>query len=433
MINVCVVGTGYVGLVVGVCLAEFGLRVICVDKDGDRIEALKKGEDVIHEPGLKEMLEKNLSSGGLSFMVDLEKAVADSNIIFITVGTPSRPDGRADISAIEEVASQIGGCMNDYKVVVLKSTAPVGTTKIVKEVIKRSLKKDVDFGVVSNPEFLREGSALEDFMNPDRVVMGSDSQEAVSILRDLYRSVYMNETPFIITNAETAELIKYASNAFLATKISFVNEVANLCEKLGADIRTVARGMGLDKRIGMKYLHAGPGFGGSCLPKDARALIRMAEDQGYDFKILKAVMEANNRQPEIMVDKIRRAVGGDLRGRVLAVLGLTFKPNTDDMRESPSIPIIKSLQEGGALVRAYDPAGMAEARKIFDGVKFCNDAYDAARGADAVIIVTDWHQFRNLDLERLCALMRGRSFVDLRNIYVAEKVRLAGFEYFSVG
>jgi UDPglucose 6-dehydrogenase len=430
--NICVVGTGYVGLVTGACFAEFGVHVTCVDKDGAKIDLLKQGEVPIFEPRLKELIGKNVKEGRLTFTTDAGSAVRQALVIFIAVGTPSSPDGSADLSYIREVASTIARNLDGYKVIVTKSTVPVGTGQVIEEIIRRERSTEAPFDVVSNPEFLREGSAVEDFMRPNRVVIGAGSEQAVAIMRDLYRPLYLIETPFVITDVATSEMIKYASNAFLATKISFINEMANICERVGADVHHVARGMGLDGRIGPKFLHPGPGFGGSCFPKDLMAIDKIAGEEGYTFEIVKAVMRVNKRQRERMVEKIVRAAGG-VSGKILAVLGLTFKPNTDDMREAPSVPIIRGLQRHGATVRVFDPAGMGEARRMLRRVEYAGDAYEAARDAHALIIVTEWNQFRNLNWERIKELLQEPVVVDLRNIYEPARMQALGFRYACVG
>lgn len=430
--NIAIVGTGYVGLVTGTCFAEFGARVTCVDKEAHKVHALQEGIIPIYEPGLEELVKKNLREGRLKFTTDMVEAVTGALVIFIAVGTPPRQDGQADLSFIETVSETIAEHMNGYKVVVTKSTVPVGTGERIREIIGRRLRESYDFDIVSNPEFLREGSAIEDFLRPNRVVIGANSQQAVAIMRDLYGPLNLIEVPMVVTDVATAEMIKYASNAFLATKISFINEIANLCEKVGANVQTVAKGMGLDGRIGSKFLHPGPGFGGSCFPKDTLALFQMAQQHQYDFAILKAVLEVNAKQRERMLDKIRTEIA-PLQGKRLAFLGLSFKPNTDDVRESPSLAIIQAVSQEGAEVVAYDPAAMAEARKVLDGIVFAEDAYAAADGADAVILLTEWNQFRNLDLPRLKGSMRQPIFIDLRNVYDPAKMAASGFRYSSVG
>ncbi len=430
--NVCVVGTGYVGLVTGACFAEFGLRVVCVDKDEIKIQALKNGVIPIYELGLEELVKKNMREGRLAFTTDLGSAVENSLAIFIAVGTPSRQDGSADLSYVEAVAHDIARHMNGYKVIVTKSTVPVGTGERLREIIGGVRKEKVDFDVVSNPEFLREGSAIEDFMRPNRVVIGAESSQAVAIMKDLYRPLYLIETPFIITNVPTAEMIKYASNAFLATKVSFINEIANLCELMGADVHQVARGMGLDGRIGRKFLHPGPGFGGSCFPKDAHAISNLARKKGYDFEIINAVLRVNARQRKLMVEKITKMIG-ELHGKTIGILGLAFKPNTNDIRDSPAIEIIKDLLQSGARVRAYDPAAMEEAQKVLTEVVFCQDAYDTVKGCDALVLATEWNQFRNLDLERIKAALKQPVFIDLRNVYEPARMAELKFRYVGVG
>jgi UDPglucose 6-dehydrogenase len=430
--NICVVGVGYVGLVTGTCFAEFGVDVALVDKDEDRIASLKDGRVPFFEPGLEELVRKNTREGRLTFTTDLGQAVNDALVLFICVGTPSSPDGEADLQYVREVAADIGRTMRGYKVVVTKSTVPVGTAELVRGIIREQLAGDIPFDVASNPEFLREGAAVEDFMRPNRVVVGTDSAQAQAILKDLYRPLYLIETPVVMTNIPTAEMIKYAANAFLATKISFINEIANLCEYYGADVHHVAKAMGLDHRIGGKFLHPGPGFGGSCFPKDTRALVRLAERRGYDLQIVRAAIEVNERQGHRMVKKIETALGG-LDGRTVAVLGLTFKPNTDDIREAPALFIIRELLARGARVRAFDPVGMDNARAVLPEVVYAQDTYDAAEGADALVLVTEWNQFRNIQWDRMTGRMKGRVVLDLRNIYDPERLREKGFTYYSVG
>jgi len=442
--HIGIIGTGYVGLVTGACFAEFGLFVTCVDKDEKKIKALKKGVIPFYEPGLDELVKRNVKQGRLKFTTKISGAVNSSLAIFIAVGTPRRGDGSADLKYVEDVAKELAGHMDGYKVIVTKSTVPVGTGEKLREIISKHLKEQTDFDIVSNPEFLREGSAIEDFMRPNRVVIGAASAQAVAIMSDLYKPLYLIETPFVVTNIETAELIKYASNSFLATKISFINEMANLCEKVGADIHMVAKGMGLDQRIGAKFLHPGPGYGGSCLPKDTSALLRIAEEHSVQLGIIDAAVRANEEQRACMVRKIREALGA-LKGRTIAVLGISFKPNTDDIRDAPSLSIIETLVREGAKIRAYDPivksaeqitkageatAGRALGRKQ---VKFCRDSYDAAKGADALVLMTEWNLFRNLELDRIKTLLKTPFFFDLRNVYDPQKMRRKGFRYFSVG
>jgi UDPglucose 6-dehydrogenase len=431
--NICVIGTGYVGLVTGACFADFGVNVICVDKDAEKIEGLRRGEIPIFEPGLKELVDTNFKEKRLEFTTELNESIKKSLVIFIAVGTPQAADGSADLSYIKEVATSIAGNLNGYKVIVTKSTVPVGTGTLIEEIIKKGQPGGHTFDVASNPEFLREGSAVEDFMRPNRVVLGARSPQAVAILQDLYSPLYLIETPFIVTDIETAELIKYASNAFLATKVSFINEVATICEMVGADIHMVSKGMGLDNRIGRKFLHPGPGYGGSCFPKDTLAITRIAKMQGYTFKIVEAAVEVNNDQRRRMIEKIKGLVG-DLSGKEIGVLGLTFKPNTDDIRESPAMHIVKHIVGEGAHVKVYDPAGMENAKQeITNGVTYCADAYEVADGSDALVILTEWNQFRKLDMPRIKALLKSPRVIDLRNIYEPEGMKLLGFEYVSVG
>lgn len=431
--NISVIGTGYVGLVTGACFAEFGVQVTCMDKDERRIALLEKGDIPIYEPGLTELVRKGLSEGRLIFTTDLGKAVETGLAIFIAVGTPSRDDGSADLSFVEDVGRGIATHLNSYKVIVTKSTVPVGTGERLRDLITRHAPQSARFDIVSNPEFLREGSAVEDFMRPNRVVIGADGPQAEAIMRDLYRPLYLIETPFVFTDVATAEMIKYASNTFLATKVSFINEVANLCERVGANVQVVAKAMGLDHRIGSKFLHAGPGYGGSCFPKDIAALIQTGRQVGCVMEIAEAAARANVRQRERMVEKIRGALGGSLTGKRVAVLGLTFKPNTNDLRDAPALDIIPKLQEEGAEVWAYDPAGMEEARKLLPTVTLCANAYEATAGADAVVLMTEWNQFRNLDLERIKSSLTRPVFVDLRNVYEPARMTALGFHYSSVG
>ena len=430
--NICVVGTGYVGLVTGACLADFGMKVVGVDKVADKIEALQQGEIPIYEPGLKTLVRKNMDEGRLRFATDLGPALEDARAIFIAVGTPSRSDGSADLTFIREVAASIGTHLTGYKVIVTKSTVPIGTGQMIREIVEAESHNGQEFAVVSNPEFLREGSAIEDFMVPDRVVIGSDEPRAIDIMLDIYSPLRVADVPFVITNVETAELIKYASNGFLATKISFINEVARLSEILGADVEIVARGMGLDERIGPKFLHPGPGFGGSCFPKDARAVAQIARDQGIEFEIMEAVLRVNEGTKVRMVDKVTKAFAG-LDDKTVCVLGLSFKPETDDIRESPALEIVDHLLAAGAQVRVFDPAAMPECRSLWPDVYFAQSTYDAAKGADGVVIVTEWNQFRALELPKLKGLLSRPLIVDLRNIYEPSKMKAAGFEYISVG
>jgi len=431
--RIAMIGTGYVGLVTGACFSEFGVNVVCVDKDEGKIERLNAGDLPIFEPGLDDLVAANVEAGRLAFTVDLEAAVDGAEAVFIAVGTPSRRgDGYADLSYVYDAARKIAAALDGYTVIVTKSTVPVGTGDEVERII-REARPDADFDVVSNPEFLREGAAINDFMRPDRVVIGSDSDRAREVMRQVYRPLYLSETPIIFTSRTTSELIKYAANTFLATKITFINEIADLCERVGADVQDVARGIGLDGRIGAKFLHAGPGFGGSCFPKDSLALVRTAEDAGSPLRIVEAVVEINARRKKRMAEKIAGVCGGALEGKTIAVLGLTFKPNTDDMRDAPSLDIIPALQAAGATVRAFDPAGMEEAKGLLDGVHWCADAYDTMAGADALAILTEWNEFRSLDLERVRGLMTSPVMIDLRNIYNPDEMAGAGFSYHSVG
>ena len=430
--NICVVGAGYVGLVSGACFSEFGLRVTCVDNDYSKIALLNNGKVPLYEPGLTELIQKNVKEGRLFFETNIKESVRNALIILIAVGTPSDSTGSVDLKYIKAVAESIGQTMNGYKVVVTKSTVSVGTGQMIEAIIKQNQSKPIPFDIVCNPEFLREGSAIEDFMNPNRVVIGAESEQAIAIMKDLYRSLYPLEPPFVITNVVTAEMIKYASNAFLATKISFINEIANICEKVGIDVHKVAKGMGFDERIGSKFLHPGPGFGGSCLPKDTRAICQIAETHGYNFRIVGSVVEVNEERPKLMVKKIETAAG-DLKELIVGILGLTFKPNTDDMRESPAIPIIKALQAKGAKVQAFDPMGMDAAKKYLDGIDYKPDLYAVADRADVLVFFTEWNQFSNIDWDRVKNLLRRPIVVDLRNIYEPAKMRELGFHYTSVG
>jgi UDPglucose 6-dehydrogenase len=430
--HISVIGTGYVGLVTGACFAEFGVNVTCMDTDAGRITMLEKGEVPFYEPGITELVAKGIKENRLTFSTDIAKAVDKALVIFIAVGTPPRADGSADLSFVEEVGRGIARHMNGYKVIVTKSTVPVGTGEKLREVIRANQSGRYRFDIVSNPEFLREGSAIEDFMRPNRVVIGADSEQAVAIMKDLYRPLYLIETPFVVTDIPTAEMIKYASNAFLAVKISFINEVATVCEQVGADVQVVSRGMGLDNRIGSKFLHAGPGFGGSCFPKDLAALVQTGDRVGYPLQIAGAAAKVNYEQHLRMVQKIRDAAGG-LKGKAFGCLGLSFKPNTNDMREAPSLTILRELMKEGATVRAYDPASMEESIKLLPGLIACKDTYDVADGADGLIIMTEWNQFRNLDFERLKKSMRIPLLLDLRNVYDSERVVGFGFRHVSVG
>jgi len=431
--RIAMIGTGYVGLVSGACFSEFGWHVTCVDKDAAKVARLERGEMPIYEPGLDRLVAGNVAAGRLAFTTDLAGAVAEAEAVFIAVGTPTRRgDGYADLSYVYAAAAEIAAALDGYTVVVTKSTVPVGTGA---EVARRvaAARPDADVDVVSNPEFLREGSAIEDFMRPNRVLIGTDSARAEAAMRRLYRPLYLNETPILITGRETAELIKYAANCFLATKIGFINEMADLCERVGADVQDVAKGIGLDNRIGGKFLHAGPGYGGSCFPKDARALVHTGQQHVAPATIVESALEANDRRKAAMVDKVIAACGGSVDGKTIAVLGVTFKPNTDDMREAPSLVIVPGLQAAGAAIRAFDPAGMDEARPLLPGVVWCDDAYDAMTGADALLVLTEWNEFRALDLDEAKARLKAPVMIDLRNIYRPQELAAAGFYYASVG
>ncbi len=431
--RVAMIGTGYVGLVSGACFADFGHEVTCVDKDTGKIAALEKGEVPIFEPGLNDLVAANRRAGRLKFTNDLPGAVKAADAVFIAVGTPSRRgDGHADLTFVYDAAREIAGALDGFTVVITKSTVPVGTGDEVERII-REARTDAEFAVVSNPEFLREGAAIQDFKHPDRVVVGSEDARARGVMTELYRPLYLNRSPILFTDRRTAELIKYAANAFLATKITFINEIADLAEKVGADVQEIARGIGLDNRIGAKFLHAGPGFGGSCFPKDAVALLKTGQDHEVPLRIVEAVVAVNDTRKRAMARKVATALGGELRGKTVAVLGLTFKPNTDDMREAPSIPLITALQDMGAKVRAYDPTGMEQAKPLMPKVVFCKDAYACAEGASALVIVTEWEQFRALDFARLKQVMERPVLVDLRNIYRPDEVAKHGFVYESVG
>jgi UDPglucose 6-dehydrogenase len=430
--HIAVIGTGYVGLVTGACFAEFGVDVTCVDIDAAKIARLAAGDMPIYEPGLEQLVSKNMQAGRLRFTTDLKQAVEQALVIFLAVGTPPKTDGSPDLSFVETAARSVAEHMNGYKVIVTKSTVPIGTGEYLRKLIRQHLNARLNFGIVSNPEFLREGAAISDFMRPDRVVIGSRDEEAVAIMRDLYRPLYLIEAPFVVTSLEAAELAKYAANAFLATKISFINEIANLCESIGCDVHDVARAIGMDKRIGSKFLHPGPGFGGSCFPKDTRALATVAREFGCESMIVDAVIEVNHRQRQAMVPKIEKLVG-DLRGKIIAILGLAFKPETDDMREAPAIDIVQGLLKRGASVRAYDPVAMTEAAKVLTDVSYAEDEYEAVAGADALVFVTEWNQFRALDMSRVRDLMRSPRIADLRNIYDPSDMRELGFEYVGVG
>lgn len=432
--NVVMIGSGYVGLVSGACFAEFGANVVCLDVDAGKIERLNNGEIPIYEPGLDDLVNRNVAQGRLKFSTAFEEVVGDADLIFIAVGTPTRRgDGHADLTYVYAAAKQIAECMRGYTVVVDKSTVPVGTARQVHRIISET-NPEADFDVASNPEFLREGAAISDFMRPDRVVLGVESERAEARLRELYRPLNLIETPIVVTNLESAELIKYAANAFLATKISFINEMSSLCEVVGADVHAVARGMGLDGRIGRKFLHPGPGYGGSCFPKDTLALVRIGQENDSPVRIVESVVEVNAAQKARMIRKIRSALGGSESGKRIAVLGLTFKPETDDMRDAPALAILPALVEKGAAIHAHDPQGIEEAKPLLPGgVEYHEDAYDAIEGADAIVLMTEWNAYRGLDLERVKKLMSGRVFVDLRNVYEPRDMVAAGFEYTGVG
>ncbi len=435
--KISMIGTGYVGLVSGACFAEFGTTVTCVDKDQSKIDALRAGRMPIYEPGLDDLVARGQSRGLLHFHTELAEAVAESDVVFLAVGTPSRRgDGHADLRYIEDAAAQVARALSGYTVIVTKSTVPVGTGRRVADIVREVLRETnstAQFDVASNPEFLREGLAIGDFMRPDRVVIGCESERAQAVLRELYRPLYLTETPIVMTGLETAELTKYAANAFLATKITFINEMADLCEKLGADVQDVARGMGLDGRIGRKFLHAGPGYGGSCFPKDTLALTRTAQEVGAPVRLVETVVQINDRRKGAMAGRIMQACGGHVRGKTIGILGVAFKPNTDDMRDAPSLSIVPALQDAGAVVRAYDPEAMHEAERLLPGVTWCDDPYAVAEGASAVALLTEWNEFRALDFERLGAAMAERVFVDLRNVYRPAVVRGLGFRYSSIG
>ncbi|APG90464.1 UDP-glucose 6-dehydrogenase [Sinorhizobium americanum] len=433
--KITMIGAGYVGLVSGVCFADFGHDVVCLDKDESKIAALKKGEIPIFEPGLEHLVASNVAAGRLHFTTDLAPAVSGSDVIFIAVGTPSRRgDGHADLSYVHAAAREIAANLNGFTVIVTKSTVPVGTGDEVERII-RETNPEADFAVVSNPEFLREGAAIDDFKRPDRIVIGlaDDDQRARDVMTEVYRPLYLNQAPLVFTSRRTSELIKYAGNAFLAMKITFINEMADLCEKVGANVQDVARGIGLDGRIGAKFLHAGPGYGGSCFPKDTLALVKTAQDHDSPVRLVETTVAINDNRKRAMGRKVITALGGDVRGRKIAVLGLTFKPNTDDMRDSPAIAIVQTLQDAGAHVTGYDPEGMENARKVIEGLDYATDPYDAAAEADALVIVTEWNEFRALDFKRLKRTMSTPLLVDLRNIYRKDEIARHGFTYASVG
>lgn len=440
MIKIGIVGTGYVGLVTGVCLSDFGWQVTCADQNEEIIKKLQDGTAPIYEPGLEDLLSRNSYYKRIRFTADIDEVVDECDVIFIAVGTPQNPDGSADLSAVYKTAHRIGRKMNAYKIIVDKSTVPVGTGQQMKKIIREELEDrglTLDFDIVSNPEFLRQGSAIQDFTHADRVVIGAESQRAIETMKEVYRVLYINETPFLTVNLETAEMVKYASNAFLATKISFINELSELCERTGANIQQVARGMGMDGRIGSKFLHAGPGFGGSCFPKDTKALVNLGEHHDCSLEIVKATIQANERQKIRLAERVKKEMDS-LEGKKLGILGLSFKNNTDDMREAPSLTIMKELSSCGALFRVYDPKAMKKAEDCFKDldiqiIKYCDDEYDASEDVDAVILLTEWNQFRSLDLDQIKFRMAGDCFFDLRNIYSNEVMAEKGFRYFSVG
>ena len=431
--RVAMIGTGYVGLVSGACFADFGHVVCCIDKDADKIARLEQGEIPIFEPGLEDLVARNVREGRLFFAIEFAKAVAEPDAVFIAVGTPSRRgDGHADLSYVHAAAEEVAAVMDGFTVVVTKSTVPVGTGDEIEQIIRRT-RPDADFAVVSNPEFLREGAAINDFKRPDRVVVGLEDERARDVMRELYRPLFLNETPMLFVSRRTSELIKYAANAFLAMKITFINEMADLCEALGADVQQVARGIGLDNRIGSKFLHPGPGYGGSCFPKDTLALVRTAKDAGSPVQLIETTVKVNDARKRAMAARVQHALGGELSGATIGVLGLTFKPNTDDMRDAPSLEIVPQLRALGAQVRAFDPEGMGEAQRLLDGVDLVGGPYEAATGADALLILTEWDQFRALDLDRVKRQMKRPVIVDLRNIYHPAEMRELGFTYVSVG
>jgi len=431
--KITMIGSGYVGLVSGACFADFGHDVVCVDKDAAKIDALLQGRIPIFEPGLDHLVASNVAAGRLSFTTELAEAVADADAVFIAVGTPSRRgDGHADLSYVYAAAKEIARAIKGFTVIVDKSTVPVGTGDEVERII-REANPDADFAVVSNPEFLREGAAIDDFKRPDRIVIGCNDQRAAEMMRQVYRPLYLNKSPIIEMSRRGAELTKYAANAFLAVKITFINEIADLCEKAGADVQDIARGIGLDNRIGSKFLHAGPGYGGSCFPKDTLALLKTSQDYDAPQRIVEAVVAVNDNRKRAMGRKVIAACGGDVRGKTVAILGLTFKPNTDDMRDSPAIAVIQTLQDAGATIRAFDPEGMEQAQKVLDNVTYCDGPYQTMEGADALVIVTEWDAFRALDLERARSLLARPVLVDLRNVYPREMIEKAGFSYTGVG
>lgn len=433
--RIAMVGAGYVGLVSGACFSDFGHQVVCVDNDQRKVAALRSGQLPIYEPGLADLVASNVNQGRLAFATDIKPAVESADVIFIAVGTPSRRgDGHADLSYVYTAAREIGKALTKFAVIVTKSTVPVGTSDEVERIIREE-NAQAEFAVVSNPEFLREGAAIRDFKHPDRIIIGTNDERAQSIISEVYRPLHLNASPILFTDRRTAELTKYAANSFLATKIAFINEIADLAERVGANVQEVARGIGLDNRIGSKFLHAGPGFGGSCFPKDTMALIKTGQDNETPLRIVETVVAVNDQRKRAMARKVANAFGGPdkLRGKTVAILGLTFKPNTDDMRDSPALPLITALQDMGAVVRAFDPVGMPQAKKVLENIVFCNDAYDCADGSHAAVIVTEWEQFRALDLQKLASVMASCVIVDLRNIYSPDEVRRHGFHYCAVG
>ncbi|MFH1312600.1 MAG: UDP-glucose/GDP-mannose dehydrogenase family protein [Candidatus Eisenbacteria bacterium] len=432
MYNICVAGTGYVGLVTGACLADFGNAVRCVDIDESKISSLENSEVPFYEPGLQEIVKRNVERGRLSFSTDVKMGIEEATVIFVAVGTPMSNEGEADLSYVEMVAKSVGEHLNGYKIIVMKSTVPAGTCDLVQGIIEKTSTSGHDFDVVSNPEFLREGSAIEDFMKPDRIVLGASTERALKVMTEIYRPLILEDTPVVDTDVKTSEMIKYASNAFLATKISFINEIANVCERINADVSVVSRAMGLDQRIGPQFLRAGAGYGGSCFPKDTRALVKTAEAAGYDLRIVKAAITVNDEQRRHMVRKIDKAMGG-VKGKTIAILGFAFKPDTDDLREAPAIDMAKDLQGMGAALTGYDPVAMEDAKTFVKDVTFCEDVFEAVKGVDAAVFVTEWNEFRDLDLVKIKSLMKAPVLIDCRNIYEPPRMKELGFEYFSVG
>lgn len=431
--NIAVVGTGYVGLVTGTCFSEFGVNVTCADTDKEKIEGLNNGIIPIYEPGLDIMISRNVKAGRLRFTTDVADAIHRALVIFIAVGTPPNEDGSVDLHFVEDVAKKIAQSMDGYKVIVTKSTVPIGTGEWITGIIKNHQPEPIEFDVVSNPEFLREGAAIEDFMRPNRIVIGAETSQAIAVMKDLYSPIYLIETPFVITDVKSAEMIKYAANAFLAVKISYINEIANLCENVGADVHHVAKGMGLDRRIGQKFLHPGPGYGGSCFPKDTRALLEIAKQYGSDVQIVQAAVRVNEQQRTRCLEKILAIFDGDISGKTIGVLGLSFKPETDDIREAPAIDIIQALVSKGTQIRTFDPVAMDNCQKLFPDLTYCTDPYHVSEGSDVLVFITEWNQFRSLDLERIKTLLKTPNIVDLRNIYEPPKMKTLGFNYVCVG